>query len=131
MIMGKLAVLLSVWFLVSCGSSGIDPLKKATLDGSTTIETLFNTMAGPNGSVSWYKPAEQPANNNFKNIGAKVKNGEKQIDMVLSVDTSDMTAVIEAVTSNGKTVHYNQFGIPDDMDAFIDIVTEWAGLGGL
>jgi hypothetical protein len=51
--------------------------------------------------------------------------------MVVLVDTSDMTAVMQAVTSNGKTVHYNQFGIPDDMDAFIEIVTEWAGLGGL
>jgi hypothetical protein len=128
MIMTRLAVFLSVLLFVSCGSSGIDPLKKATLDGSTTIETLFNTIAGPNGSVSWYKPAEQPANNNFKNIGAKIKNGTKQIDMVLLIDTSDMTALMQSVTSNGKTVHYNQFGIPDDMDAFIKIITEWAGL---
>jgi hypothetical protein len=124
----KLAAFVIVLFLASCGSSGIDPLKKATLDGSTTIETLFNAMAGPDGSVSWHKPAEQPANNNFKTIGARVKNGTKQIDMVVLVDTSDMTAVMQAVTSNGKTVHYDQFGIPDDMDAFIEIVTEWAGL---
>jgi hypothetical protein len=125
------AVFFGVLVLVSCGSSGIDPLKKATLDGSTTIETLFNTMAGPDGSVSWYKPAEQPANDNFKNIGARVKNWTKEIDMVVLVDTSDMTAVMQAVTSNGKTVRYDQFGIPDDVDAFIEIITEWAGLGRL
>jgi hypothetical protein len=41
------AVLLGVLVLVSCGASGIEPLKKATLDGSTTIETLANGMAGP------------------------------------------------------------------------------------
>jgi hypothetical protein len=130
MIKEKLAVFLGVLFLVSCGS-GIDPLKKATLDGSTTIETLFNTMAGPDGSVSWYKPAEQPANNNFKTIGANVRNGTKQIDMVLLVDTSDMTAVMQTVTSNGKTVHYDQFGIPDDINAFIEIISDWSGLGDL
>jgi hypothetical protein len=129
--MKKLAVFLGVLALVSCGGpSSIDSLKKATLDGSTTIETLFNTMAGPNGSVSWYKPAGQPANDNFKNIGARVKNGTKEIDLVLLVDTSDMTAVMETVTSNGKTVHYNQFGILDDVDGFVEIITEWSGLGG-
>jgi hypothetical protein len=129
--MRKLAVFLGILVLVSCGSSGLDPLKKAALDGSTTIETLFNTMAGPSGSVSWYKPAGQPANANFKNIGAKVKNGTKEIDLVLLVDTSDMTAVMESVTSNGRTVHYNQFGIPDDVDSFLEILAEWTGLRGL
>jgi hypothetical protein len=91
--MSKLAAFLGILALVSCGSSGVDSLKTATLDGPTTIENLANTLAGPNGSVSWYKPAGQPINNNFKNIGARVKNGTKQIDMVVLVDPSDMAAV--------------------------------------
>jgi hypothetical protein len=129
--MGKLTGLAIIVFLVSCGSSGIDPLKKSALDESTTIETLANSIAGSSGSVSWHKPAEQPANANFKNIGARVKNEAKEIDLVLLVDTSDMTAAMESITSNGKTIRCNQFGMPDDMEAFIEIITEWSGLGGL
>jgi hypothetical protein len=37
--MGKLTGLAIIVFLVSCGSPGIDPLKKATLDEASTIET--------------------------------------------------------------------------------------------
>jgi hypothetical protein len=125
-----LAGLISFVLCVSCAASDIEPLKKAVMEGES-IETIFNNMAGPNGSVSWYKPADQPQNTNFKNIGAKVKNGTKQIDMVLLVDTSDMTATMQTVSSDGKTIHYNQFGIPDDMDAFLEIITDWVGLGSL
>jgi hypothetical protein len=125
-----LAGLITFVLCVSCAASDIEPLKKAAMEGES-IETLFNNMAGPNGSVSWYKPAEQPPNNTFKTIGAIVKNGTKQIDMVLLVNTSDMTAVMQTISSNGKIIRYDQFGIPDDMDAFIEIITDWAGLGAL
>jgi hypothetical protein len=123
--MKKIVVVLVSILIINCSTSGIESLKKATLEGES-IETVFISMAGPNGSVSWYKPAEQPPNNTFKTIGAIVKNGTKQIDMVLLVNTSDMTAIMQTVSSNGKIIRYDQFGIPDDMEAFLEIITDWA-----
>jgi hypothetical protein len=32
----------------------IEPLKKAMLDGKNTLETIFEGIAGYDGSVSWY-----------------------------------------------------------------------------
>jgi hypothetical protein len=42
--MRRLTVSLSILFLLSCGSSGIDP----ALDGSATIETLANALTNTN-----------------------------------------------------------------------------------
>jgi hypothetical protein len=110
--------------LVSCEKSNaenIESLKKATLDGENTLETIFNGIAGPNGSVSWYNPPENPVNTNFKMIGAKVQNKTVTADYILLIDTSDMSAAIQSVSFNGKTIHYNQFGIPDDMNASFEL----------
>jgi hypothetical protein len=130
MLREKLAAFVIVLFLVSCGSSGIDPLKKAVLDGSTSIETTFNAIAGPDGSVSWYKPQGSPDNKNFKLIGAKVDNQRGAADYVLLVDTSSMTASFQSVVFNGKTIHFNSLGIPDDMETFAEIA-EWELMSSL
>lgn len=52
-----LIVLLASSSLVSCEKSdvqSIEPLKKAMLDGKNTLETIFEGIAGYDGSVSWY-----------------------------------------------------------------------------
>jgi hypothetical protein len=119
-----LIILIAVLVVAGCETSNVESLKKATLDGQNTLETTFNSIAGPDGSVSWYNPPENPGNKNFKLIGAKVHNKNGAADFVILIDTSDMTAAIQSVSFDGKTIHYDQLGIPDDMDTFSKL-TEW------
>jgi hypothetical protein len=117
-------VLLVVSHFVSCeklNAQSIEPLKKATLDGENTLETVFNGIAGHDGSVSWYSPPEKPVNSNFKLIGAKVRSKTLTVDFILLIDTSNMTATMQSASFNGKTIRYNQFGIPDNIEAVSEL----------
>jgi hypothetical protein len=121
---------MAILVLSTCAAQNLDTLKRATLDGNMTVETTLNAFAGPNGDVSWYNPSEHPGNANFKLLGAKVSNPSGSADFVLIIDTTSMTATMKTVTFNGKTIHYDQFGLPDDMDAFQEVL-EWAVMGSV
>ena len=90
----------------------------------------MNSTAGPNGSVSWYAPPGQPSNANFRLLGAKVSNGSGTADYVFMVDAVSKTAANYTITFNGKTIHYDRLGLPDDMETFQEVL-EWAMKEGL
>jgi hypothetical protein len=119
-----LIVLLVSSSFVSCGKSGtqsIEPLKKAMLDGEHTLETVFNGIAGTDGSLSWYSPPENPDNSNFKLLGVKAWSKTLTLDCILSIDTSNMTATIQSASFNGKIIRYNQSGILDNREAALEL----------
>jgi len=120
-----LFLLMAVLVVSSCSANDFDTLNKAILDDSLTIEATMNAFAGLNGSVSWSNPSGQPKNVNFKLLGAKVSNPTGAADYVFMVDTTTMTATVQTITFNGKTVHYDLYGLPDDFEVFQEIM-EWA-----
>ena len=123
-------VLVVVLTLVSCSGGDVSSLNKAVLDGLLTVEATMNSTAGPNGSVSWYTPSGQPRNTGFKLLGAKVSNKAGATEYVFMVDTASNTASIQTITFNGKTITYNQLGIPDNMEAVQEYI-EWALIGSI
>jgi hypothetical protein len=87
------------------------------MDGEHTLETTFNGIAGTDGSLSWYIPPEKPVNSNFKLLGVKARSKTLTLDCILLIDTSNMTATMQSASFNGKTIRYNQSGIPDNREA--------------
>ncbi|GHU24060.1 hypothetical protein FACS1894164_09790 [Spirochaetia bacterium] len=120
-VMKQIALLVAVALLsVSCSDSGT--LKKAMM-GDDTVETTFNTIAGANGSVSYYRPSGSPSNKNFKLLGVKVKNKTGAADYILQIDLSKMTATRQKVTFGNQIVSFNQLGLPDNLANFLTIST--------
>jgi len=111
--------------LSNCSAQDLSPLKKAVLADEWTVEATMNSIAGPNGSVSWYVPPGQPGNTGFRLLGAKVSNSAGSADYVFMVDTVSKTAANHTVTFKGKTIHYDRFGLPDDMETLQEVL-EWS-----
>jgi len=125
-----IVIILMVFGFQVSFAQDLSSLKKAVLIDEWTVEMAMNSTAGPNGYVSWYTPPGQPLNTNFRLLGAKVSNGGGTADYVFMVDTVSKTAANYTITFNGKTIHYDRLGLPDDMETFQEVL-EWAMKGAL
>jgi len=98
-----LSLLLAALLFGACGgNSETEKLRKTLFNGDESIEASMNSIAGINGTVSYYMPKEQPTNRNFRRLGVKIDKDRITADYVIMVNTSANSSEPDTLIFGGK-----------------------------
>lgn len=137
----KIFVLILNLFLIitSCipqNEKTLDTLKKAVIpynEKGLTIAEETNILAGKNGTVEYFLPKKEYNNKDLIAFGFTVTHPQYgKCTMIFSIDktTNKVLGFPEKTDINGQTFSYDAFGLPDNTQAWQELL-EWELRGAL